>query len=312
MLGVQSPQLEDAPIEARPGDLFLGLDLASNSTTQNEPQLLALRRHGVAVWFVVYDLLPVLRPECFVYGAEKYYSDYLDTITYAADGIVTISRAVSDELAAWLAARPNRRQAPLKLSYFHLGADIDASAPSTGLPDNAAQVLAALKAAPTLLLVGTLEPRKGQAQTLAALELLWQKGVAVNLVIVGKNGWLVDALAKKLEEHPQREQRLFWLPGVSDEMLQQLYQGCAALLAPSEGEGFGLPLIEAAQHQLPIIARGIPVFREVAGEHAYYFEGKEPQALADAIEQWLALHAAGKAPPSSALPWLTWAQVPSN
>lgn len=308
MLGVQSPQLEDAPIEARPGDVFLGLDLASNSTTQNEPQLLALRRHGVAVWFVVYDLLPVLRPECFVYGAEKYYSDYLDTITYAADGIVTISRAVSDELAAWLAARPNRRQAPLKLSYFHLGADIDASAPSTGLPANAAQVLAALKAAPTLLLVGTLEPRKGQAQTLAALELLWQKGVAVNLVIVGKNGWLVDALAKKLEEHPQREQRLFWLPGVSDEMLQQLYQGCAALLAPSEGEGFGLPLIEAAQHQLPIIARGIPVFREVAGEHAYYFEGKEPQALADAIEQWLALHAAGKAPASRNLPWLTWAQ----
>lgn len=308
LLGVQSPQLEDAPIETRPGDLFLGLDLASNSTTQNEPQLLAMRRRGVAVWFVVYDLLPVLRPECFVFGAEKYYGDYLDTITYAADGIVAISRAVSDELAAWLAARPNRRQAPLKLSYFHLGADIDASAPSSGLPDNAERVLQALAEAPTLLLVGTLEPRKGQAQALAACELLWQQGVAVNLVIVGKNGWLVDALAKQLEQHAQREQRLFWLPGVSDQMLQQLYQHSAALLAPSEGEGFGLPLIEAAQHGLPIIARGIPVFREVAGEHAYYFDGKTPQELAAAIERWLALHAQGKAPPSSGMPWLTWRQ----
>ena len=45
----------------------------------------------------------------------------------------------------------------------------------------------------------------------------------------------------------------------------------------SEGEGFGLPLIEAAQYGLPIIARDIPVFREVAGENAYYFCGEDPQ-----------------------------------
>ncbi|ELX10633.1 glycosyl transferase family 1 [Janthinobacterium sp. HH01] len=308
MLEVRSPQLEDAPVETRAGDLFLGLDLASNITSQNEPQLLAMRRRGVAVWFVVYDLLPVLRPECFTFAADKYYGDYLDTITYVADGIVTISRAVSDELAAWLAARPNRRQAPLKLSHFHLGADIDASAPSTGLPDNAERVLQALREAPTLLMVGTLEPRKGQAQALAACELLWARGVAVNLVIVGKNGWLVDGLVQQLEQHPQREQRLFWLPGVSDQMLQQLYQHSAALLAASEGEGFGLPLIEAAQHRLPIIARAIPVFREVAGEHAYYFDGRQPEDLAAALAAWLALHAAGKAPPSAGMPWLTWQQ----
>ncbi|MFC7650880.1 glycosyltransferase family 4 protein, partial [Pseudoduganella danionis] len=206
-----------------------------------------------------------------------------------------------------LAQQPNRRHAPLQLSR-HLGADLQASAPSTGLPPNAEQVLAAVQQAPTLLLVGTLEPRKGQAQALAACELLWQQGVAVNLVIVGKNGWLVDDLAKRLEQHAQRGQRLFWLAGVSDQMLEQLYQHCAALLAPSEGEGFGLPLIEAAQHQLPIIARGIPVFREVAGPHAYYFDGKQPQDLADAIAHWLQLHAQGQAPQSSAMPWLSWAE----
>jgi len=312
MLGVAppwtAPASEDAPIEVRAGDVFLGLDLATNMTTQNQPQLLALRRRGVAVWFVVYDLLPLLRPECFPFGAEKYYGDFIDTIALAADGIVTISRAVADELAAWLAQRPNRRVAPLKLSHFHLGADIDASAPSSGLPDNAGRVMAALRAAPTLLMVGTLEPRKGQAQALAACELLWAKGVKLNLVIVGKNGWMVDTLAQTLEHHPQREQQLFWLSGLSDEMLLQLYEHSSALLAASEGEGFGLPLIEAAQHRLPIIARGIPVFREVAGEHAYYFDGSAPQDLAGAIERWLALHAQGQAPQSAGMPWLTWRQ----
>jgi glycosyltransferase involved in cell wall biosynthesis len=308
MLDVPPLALEDAPIEARAGDVFLGLDLASNLTTQNQPQLLALRGKGVAIWFTVYDLLPLLRPECFPFGSQKYYGDFIDTISLVADGIVTISRAVADELADWLAQRPNRRLTPLKLAHFHLGADIDASAPSRGLPDNAAHALQALQGAPTLLMVGTLEPRKGQAQALAACELLWAKGVALNLVIVGKNGWLVDALAERLQSHPQRERQLFWFNGVSDEMLLKLYEHSSALLAASEGEGFGLPLIEAAQKGLPIIARGIPVFREVAGEHAFYFDGTGPEDLASAIERWLALHAAGAAPASDCMPWLTWQQ----
>ena len=308
MLGAPQLAIEDAPIEARPGDTFLGLDLATNMTTQNQQQLLGLRRKGVSVWFTVYDLLPLLRPDCFPFGAQKYYGDFIDTISLVADGIVTISRAVADETQAWLAGRPNRRLSPLKLSWFHLGADIDASVPSRGLPDNAERAMEALREAPSLLMVGTLEPRKGQAQALAACELLWAKGVAVNLVIVGKNGWLVDALAERLQDHPQREKRLFWFNGVSDEMLLKLYDHSSALLAASEGEGFGLPLIEAAQKGLPIIARGIPVFREVAGEHAFYFEGGEPEHLAAAIEEWLALHAAGKAPPSKDMPWLTWRQ----
>jgi glycosyltransferase involved in cell wall biosynthesis len=308
MLDVAPLALEDAPMEARAGDIFLGLDLATNNTTQNQPYLQALRSRGVKIWFTVYDLLPLLRPDCFPFGAEKYYGDFIDTIALVADGIVTISRAVADELAEWLAQRPSRRLVPLKLAHFHLGADIDASAPSRGLPENAAHTLQALRATPTLLMVGTLEPRKGQAQALAACELLWARGVAVNLVIVGKNGWLVDALAERLASHPERERHLFWFNGVSDEMLVQLYEHSSALLAASEGEGFGLPLIEAAQKGLPIIARGIPVFREVAGDHAFYFEGKEAADLAAAIEAWLALHAAGTAPASSGMPWLTWRQ----
>lgn len=83
--------------------------------------------------------------------------------------------------------------------------------------------------------------------------------------------------------------RLFWPQGVRDETLEQVYRSARALLAASEGEGFGLPLIEAAQHGLPIIARDIPVFREVAGEHAYYFGGEDAQTLADALRVWLSL-----------------------
>jgi glycosyltransferase involved in cell wall biosynthesis len=308
MVGETGLALEDAPVELRPGDVFLGLDLFTNGTTQNQQQLQSMREHGVLVYFVVFDLLPVLRPDVFPFGTEQYFAEFLTTVTAVSDGLVCISRAVADELVEWIGRHSAKRVAPLKVGYFHLGADIDASAPSTGLPANAQQVFDAVGARPSFLMVGTVEPRKGHAQALAAFELLWQRGVEINLVIVGKAGWMVEKLVERMAVHPEKERRLFWLPGVSDEMLLKLYASSSALLAASEGEGFGLPLIEAAQHNIPIIARSLPVFREVAGQHAMYFDGLAPADLARTIEEWLALWREGKAPTSTGMPWLTWRQ----
>ncbi len=80
------------------------------------------------------------------------------------------------------------------------------------------------------------------------------------------------------------------------------------LIAASEGEGFGLPLIEADQHIPPIVARVIKALREVAGKHAYYFSGTHPNDLAAAVKTWLALHKMDQHPKSDSMPWLTWAQ----
>jgi glycosyltransferase involved in cell wall biosynthesis len=118
----------------------------------------------------------------------------------------------------------------------------------------------------------------------------------------------IPQIIARLASHPERGKRLFWVNGPSDEYLEKIYAACCCLIAASEGEGFGLPLIEAARHRLPIIARGIPVFREVAGEHAFYFAGNNPDALVAAIEHWLALYAKGEHPKSDAITWLTWAQ----
>jgi glycosyltransferase involved in cell wall biosynthesis len=59
---------------------------------------------------------------------------------------------------------------------------------------------------------------------------------------------------------------------------------------------------------VPIIARDLPVFREVAGDGAYYFDGKEPTDVAGAVSRWLTLYEAGEAPDSAAVGWLTWQQ----
>ena len=300
--------LDDSPIDARAGDVFLGLDLTMHTTHQNRAVLQQMKNRGTYLYFVVYDLLPVLRPDVFPDGSEGDFALWLHTISSVSDGLLCISRAVADELAHWLEANPPARPDPLQLGYFHLGADIDASAPTTGLVPGAAQILEQMTRQQNILMVGTIEPRKGHAQALSAFELLWQQGVQVCLMIVGRQGWMVDALVKRLHAHPENGKRLFWLPNASDEMLQKVYAGASGLLVASEGEGFGLPLIEAAQHGLSMIVRDLPVFREVSGAHAFYFSGMDAPALATAVHQWLVLARNGQEPSPEGMRWLNWAE----
>lgn len=301
----------DEPIEAFSGDIFLGLDLQPHVVLQQATFYQHLRRIGVQVHFVVYDLLPISLPHVFPEGAYSAHGQWLNTLAHA-DGVVCISRSVADEMAEWLSVASPKRLHPFNIGWFHLGADVAGSIPTAGLPADAGHVFEALSSRPTFLMVGTIEPRKGQLQTLAAFERLWDQGVDVNLVMVGKHGWNVDLLVEILRIHSERNRRLFWLEGISDEYLEKVYATSSCLIAASEGEGFGLPLIEAAQHKLPIIARDIPVFREVGGEHAFYFSGFTPNALADGVREWLTLDQTNQAPQSDNMPWLTWKQSTQN
>ena len=115
------------------------------------------------------------------------------------------------------------------------------------------------------LYVGTIEPRKGVSQLLDAADILWSDQDVV-FVLVGKGGWKVDQLILRIRQHAELGKRLFWFEGVSDELLGRLYGRATAVVMPTEGEGFGLPLVEAARHGTPIIARDLKVLREVADQ----------------------------------------------
>jgi glycosyltransferase involved in cell wall biosynthesis len=296
----------DDPIDFYHGDIFLGLDYQPFVVPAQRLFFARLRQYGVSVRFVVYDMLLMTMPQFFYKGDTSQYQDWLDCVL-ESDGAICISRSVADELSLCTASREEKAH-PFDIAWFHLGADIDNSQPTKGIPADAGSLFRSMVERPSFLMVGTLEPRKGHKQVLEAFETFWNSGVDVNLVIVGKQGWMVDDLISKLRSHFQLGKRLFWLEGISDEYLEKIYAASTCLLAASYGEGFGLPLIEAAQHKLPIIARDIPVFREVAGKYAYYFSGTLPDNLANAIKQWLGLYEQRQHPKSDDMPRLTWRQ----
>ncbi len=297
----------DEPIVYRAGDVFLGLDLQPHIVYAQRDVLARMRARGVQVHFVVYDLLCQTLPQHFVPDSQESFVRWL-TLVSQSDGAICISQDVADGLRKWVVQNRIENTRHFAIKHFNLGADLVGSVPSSGISAQEQRVLHGLEGQLNFLMVGTLEPRKAHAQALAAFERLWSTQQAVNLVIIGKKGWLVDALVKRLQQHPQQGKKLFWLQGVSDEFLQKIYAMSSCLLLPSEGEGFGLPLIEAAQHNLPIIARDLPVFKEVAGQHAYYFSGSDPVDLSEAIEAWLQLYQMGKHPASGEMPRLTWQQ----
>ena len=296
---------DEQPIRVSAGDIFLGLDLAAHLFPEVESQLAAFRLAGAQVHYVVYDIIPLRYPHLTVAGISEAFTHWLSGLARHADGLMCISDAVAQDVRHWLLQQHPALPLPA-IGHFHLGADLDQSTPSTGLPDDAASTLANLDAHTSFLMVGTIEPRKGHALVLEAFELLWAAGLDCRLVLVGKAGWNITELAERLRQHAEYRQRLIWLESASDEYLEKIYRHTDCLIAASECEGFGLPLIEAAQHDLPILARDIAVFREVAGEYASYFRASQPDALAQSLRDWLDSYAIGGHPRSGAMPWLTW------
>ena len=305
-----APNGPDAPISTQKGDVFLGLDHSMGATVERAAAMEAMRQQGVRLWFVCNDCLPLSRPEWFPPEVHATFKAWLGTIVQVADGIACISRTTEDELRRRMDVLQPVRQRPLWLGHFYLGSDMptDFAVAKADVASDQAATLDGLRTIPSFLTVGTLEPRKGYAQGLEAFELLWERGEDVAWVIVGLPGWMTEIVQRRIGHHDEFGRRLFWFIGASDALLERLYAKCTALLAPSEGEGFGLPLIEAARHSLPILCRDLPVFREVAGEHAMYFSGLDAESLAGAISTWLDAWRSDAVPTTQGMHWITWAE----
>ena len=302
-LGHNTPHIEEKYIKYKNGDQFLILDMQPIVQISKREYYKKLIDNGVKVSFLLNDLLPIRMSKYFPEGSKESFENWLRVMSQNSQAIC-ISKSVKNDYINWLKETNNKL---IKTDYFHLGADIENSKPSLGLPKNSQTIFNNLKNRTTFLIVGTLEPRKGHMQTLKAFTKLWKDGLDINLVIVGKKGWKIEDVTNFIENHPEFNKKLFWLNGISDEYLEEIYKVSDALLAPSEGEGFGLPLIEAAQHKLPIIARDIPVFREVASKYAYYFQNsKDSEVIVSSIIDWLKLYKSNTHPKSDNMPWLTW------
>lgn len=280
----------------RPGDHFLQLD---SSWGDIDAQIMALRGArlaGARITFVVYDLIPLRTPAFCAEDMPAVFRHWLLRAMTLADDILCISRTVALDVMRFL--EEIRCPQRIRVGFWRLGADFGAK--PARLPQPAGQ-------RPRFLMVGTLEPRKAHRVALEAFEQLWARGIDVELVFAGKQGWHVERLVERLRGHPEFNRRLHWHNAPNDAALGALYASARAVIVPSFAEGYGLPISEGLHLGIPVVASDIPVFREVAGEASgvRFFEVGNPGALAEAV---VAMIAGGDVEAHEAMTPASWAE----
>jgi glycosyltransferase involved in cell wall biosynthesis len=133
---------------------------------------------------------------------------------------------------------------------------------------------------PYILAIGTVEPRKGLPDLVAAFDRIADSIPDIHLKIAGPPGWGEEALSATLRSarHRQRIQRIGW----SDDR-SSLIAGARLLAYPSLYEGFGLPPLEAMSLGVPVVATTAGAIPEVVGDAAVLVAPRDVPALAEAL-----------------------------
>jgi glycosyltransferase involved in cell wall biosynthesis len=216
---------------------------------------------GAALVATVYDVLFDELPRAFTPAMRRGLRQVTRRVVRAAARIVVPSARTKSGLVERYGADPSR-------------VDLVPLAPRD-LPD--------VPPDPTLpryvLAVGTLEPRKNLDRLLLAHRAALARGADADLVVVGRRGWIDDAVHAAVSGTP----RVRYEGGASDERLSSLYRGALALAYPSLGEGYGLPVAEAMRAGCPVVTSAGTTCEDVAGGAALLVDPYDVESIADAL-----------------------------
>lgn len=278
-------------LQTTKSDIFLLLD--SSWYIQFWEALDLIKKNGTPIINIVYDIIPISHPQfCDDYLAHVFKSYFLKSIEYV-DKYICISETVSKGLTQFLSEtktkslktgkdknlnEKNFKEKSLKISFFHLGSNFSIKDYKLESVSPVARSVFS-KSKPTYLIVSTIEPRKNHSYLLDVFDQLWKDNQDISLCIVGRIGWKVDEVLTRILKHPQLGKKLFMLNEASDIDVAFCYRNSIGLLFPSFVEGFGLPIIEGLQYQLPVFASKTDIHQEVGQDKIQYFELDDPGTL---------------------------------
>jgi glycosyltransferase involved in cell wall biosynthesis len=187
-----------------------------------------------------------------------------------ADKIISVSHVTTEALIDLYGISEDR------IETIHHGVRLKS------FPDRAQE--RELPSTPSILYVGNRTGYKNFQVLLKSLKLAVSKNIDVQLITAGPE-LTVDEKSGNEFLFQTDKWKHFTAP--DDEVLGRLYKKATVHVATSLMEGFGMTLLESMSYGTPTLLSNIPVFREVAGENAVYFESTSEESLLSKLESIL-------------------------
>ena len=214
---------------------------------------------------VVHDVLFEDHPEFFPLLTRLRNRALVRLSARRAGRVLTVSEYSRDRLVHAYGLRPD------EVGVVRNGASAPAPVPG---PGTAGIAPATARPLPYVLFVGRLEPRKNLGLALDAFARRQDR--ASELVVVGTPDGESPAVLERL----RTQEGVVHLEGVGSEDLAGLYRQAAALLFPSLGEGWGIPVLEALSHDCPVVASSLTAVPECGGDVCTYVDPTATDAAA--------------------------------
>ncbi len=225
--------------------------------------------HGVVT---IHDLIFLRHPEYYHrWDVEIYKRKFYQTLK-EAERIIAISECTKRDIL-YFGDFPEKN---IDLIYQSCGARF-----SLGVSEEKMQDVHAEYELPVrfVLSVGTVEERKN---VLLAVRALRDLPDDIHIVIVGRQTEYVEKILSYVNANGLQA-RVHLLQGVPNDDLPALYQMAEAFVYPSRYEGFGIPIIEAVQSGLPVVACSGSCLEEAGGPHCLYVAPDDAEGMATAI-----------------------------
>ncbi|MHC8360864.1 glycosyltransferase [Pseudomonas sp. LS2P72] len=303
-LNQASNDQEDYNIDFCQGDIFLGLDVEHNVQAKQASFYQYLRRIGISVYFILYELEPLLKSSMFLGPAFFEDHDQVALSRYM-DGVICVSEHVSRELRDWLEKNAEPRARKLEIGSFSLGAEVKPHVAGDCESRPLAELSSEVSKSVSFFLDARRMAKEDLHKIISTFNGLWFESIDVVLVVVSSLETREVQSSKELIKEAQKT-KLLWVTEVDQDIFSNVQAACKCFIAAYQDEVFGLSLVEAAANGLSIIACDSPLHREVAGEHALYFNREELEGLAIVIRKWLALYQAGRQPISENIKLISW------
>ena len=255
------------------GSVFLDLDSSWHNDLSRRKFLPAVRSNGVKVMSVHYDSIPIRYPQFVHPQTIPRFREHFEAKIHDSDRILCISQSVANEIIEVPGCSGI-------IETFRLGDKF------TNFFHDSALVPSPVTDSQYILCVGTVEPRKNHVTLISAYERLIESGVRLDLVIVGREGWMCSDIRKTIVTNPYYGKRIHWLRDCPDSDLNALYENAYLSVVPSVCEGYGLPVTESLAAGCVTLSSNAGALQEAGGEFADYFDPNDSDALFEMLKSY--------------------------